>query len=159
MIPATSSDPAWAAAFSAIDAAFGDAPRPEHFTNHTHCCECSETDAFFQQHTPKSFAALTDPFETLPVAFLTEEAFHYLAPGILRYLPRSGEHYNVGDVLFHIQNRLHTLDEPQRVALRDLLYLTYERLHDEIHAGPFDDECLWRILNELDGVTHHDATG
>ncbi|HUF54507.1 MAG TPA: hypothetical protein VMR52_12140 [Dehalococcoidia bacterium] len=158
MIPDLTNDSAWATAFAAIDRAFTGAPRPEHFTGHSHCCECSETDIFFQAHTPETFAALTDPLETLPVAFLTEEAFAYLAPGILRYLPRTGEHYNAGDVLFHLEDRWLTFTSAQQTALRDLLYLTYERLASEIEATPFDQHTMTRILNGLDRVTQPDAT-
>jgi len=65
----------------------------------------------------------------------------------------------VGEVLFHLENRWQTFGPDQRAALRDLLYLVYERLHDEIHASAFDYEILWRILNALDEVTHPGRRG
>lgn len=33
-----------AAILAVIDAEFGAVPRPEHFTDFTHCCECAEHD-------------------------------------------------------------------------------------------------------------------
>ena len=75
MIPDIANDPEWAAGYAAIDRAFAGSARPDHFTEHTHCCGCSDSDAFFQSHTPESFGVLPDPIETLPVAFLTEDAF------------------------------------------------------------------------------------
>jgi hypothetical protein len=158
MIRDITQDPDWSRAFAAIDHAFAGTPRPDHFTSHTHCCECAETDAFFQAHTPGTFGALTDPLETMPVAFLTQDAFAYLAPGILRYLARTGEHYNTGDVLFHLENRWQTFTPEQQSALRDLLYIAYERLKSEIEATPFDYHTLTRILTALDEVTHPKPT-
>ena len=139
------------AAFAAIDAAFADCPRPEKFTDHPYCEECSDAHDYFQQFTPDSIAEVTDPPETLPLSFLTDDAYLYLLPGILRWLPHSGEQFCVGDVLFHVENRLHTLNSTQRGALRDLLYVVYGRLEPEIRATAFDYPTIWRILNELDG--------
>jgi hypothetical protein len=144
------SDDQLTAAFEAIDRAFGVARRPDKFTDHPFCEECADAHGYFSQFTPETIAAVTDPPETLPLSFLTDEAFHYLTPGILRWLPRSGQQYCLGDVLFHVENRLHTLNPHQRAALRDLLYLVYDLLKPEIDASPFDYPTIWRILNELD---------
>jgi hypothetical protein len=141
----------WTPYIEPIDGAFAGAERPEHFTNYTHCCECSDSDEFFQNLTPQQLLDLPDPPETLPFAFLTEPAFYYYMPAFARMLTRSGERYCVGDILFFIENRIWTFDEPQRAAFRDLLYAVYERLAPEIEATPFDYPMVWRILNELDG--------
>ena len=145
-----SADPELASAFAAIDAAFAASPRPEKFTDHPYCEECAAADEYFRRFTPATIAAVTDPPETLPISFLTDEAFLYLLPGILRWLPRSGPQYCVGDVLFHVENRLHTFEPDRRGALRDLLYVVYDRLEAEIRATAFDYPTIWRILNELD---------
>jgi hypothetical protein len=144
------SEPKLNAAFEAIDRAFAHAPRPDKFTDHPFCEECADAHDYFSQFTPETIAAVTDPPETLPLSFLTDDAFLYLAPGILRWLPRSGQQYCAGDVLFHVENRLHTLDATRRAALRDLLYVVYDRLRPEIDASPFDYPTIWRILNQLD---------
>jgi multidrug efflux pump subunit AcrA (membrane-fusion protein) len=103
-------------------------------------------------------AQLLDPFETLPAAFLTEDAFRYLAPGILRFLARSGEHYKVGDVLFHLENRLDGLTESQLSAVLNLLHLTYDRLQAEIEATPFDGACIRRIIDAIQRATEQGAS-
>ncbi len=139
-----------AAVFEAVDLAFAGESRPEKFSDHPCCEECAGAHEYFRQFTPVTIAAVTDPPETLPLSFLAEEAFRYLLPGILRWLPRSGPQFCVGDVLFHVENRLHTLSAAQRSALRDLLYLVYDRLEREIRATAFDYPTIWRILNELD---------
>jgi hypothetical protein len=138
-----------ASAFAAIDAAF-DSPRPKKFTDHPYCEECADANAYFCTFTPITIADVTDPPETLPISFLTDQAFSYLLPGILRWLPRTGAQYCVGDVLFHVENRLHTLNAEQRAALRDLLYIVYDRLKAQIENTAFDYSTLSRILNELD---------
>jgi hypothetical protein len=142
-------DQDWANAFAEIDSVFAGAQRPEHFTDFTHCCECAEEDAFFQQQTPESLAEHLYP-ETLGLSFLTREAFHYFLPALVRMMPRSVPHYCVGDVLFHVENRIDTFSLEQLAAIRDLLYLTYEKKKAEIDDSAFDYEQIWRMLNQLD---------
>ena len=67
-------------------------------------------------------------------------------PALARRMTRGGEEYCVGDILFHIENRLDTFTPEQLSAIRDLLYVTYEALHDEIHDSAFDYEMVWRVL-------------
>jgi hypothetical protein len=143
-------DAEWQAAFEAIDRAFAEAERPEHFTNFTHCCECAEEDAFFQQQTPESLAEHLYP-ETIGLSFLTKEAFDYFLPALVRMLPRSFPHYCVGDVLFHVENRIDTFILEQLNAVHRLLYITYEKKKPEIDDSPFDYEQIWRMLNQLEG--------
>jgi hypothetical protein len=144
------SDQQWDSCVQRIDALFADATRPDHFTNYTHCCECSDSDDFFQGHTPETLAALMNPPETLPYAFLTEQAFHYYMPAFIRMLARTGEDYCVGEILFFLENRLDTFTNEQRSAIRDALYLVYERSQAQIHSSLWDYETIWRILNRLD---------
>lgn len=143
-------DEEWEAAFQAIDRAFTGAERPEHFTNFEHCCECADEDAFFQQQTPEILAEHLYP-ETIGLSFLTKEAFDYFLPALVRMMPRSFPHYCIGDVLFHVENRIDTFTPEQLVAIRDLLYLTYEKKKAEIDESPFDYEQIWRMLNQLEG--------
>ena len=144
-------DNIWTAAFEAIDRAFAGPPRPEKFTDHPYCEECADAHEYFSAFTPITLADVTDPPETLGISFLTDDAFVYLLPGMLRWMTRTGTQYCVGDMLFHVENRLPALSPEQRSALRDFLYLVYDRLHDRIHETAFDYPMLWRILNELDG--------
>ena len=144
------------AAFAAIELAFSSCTRPEKFTDHPYCEECAEAAQYFRAFTPVSLPEITDPPETLPISFLTDPAFAYLAPGFLRWLPRSGDRYCVGDVLLHVENRLHVFDSKQRAAIRDLLYVVNEVLESQIRESAFDYPTIWRILNELDKT---DAAG
>jgi hypothetical protein len=152
-------DPELSSAFDAIDRAFADTPRPDKFTDHPFCDECADADEYFRSFTPITIAEVTDPPETLPISFLTDDAFSYLLPGILRWLPRTGHQFCVGDVLFHVENRLHTFTTEQLAALRDLLYIVYDRLKSEIESTPFDYPTIWRILNELDRSPHGGTGG
>ena len=53
---------------AAIDRAFAGAKRPDHFTNYTHCCECSEEDIRWSEMTPEALEAERYP-ETLGSRF------------------------------------------------------------------------------------------
>jgi hypothetical protein len=142
-------DAEWEAAFSAIDAAFAGAMRPGRFTDHPHCSECAEENVFFEGHTPESLGELLHP-ETIGLSFLTKEAFDYFLPALVRMMPRSFPLYCVGDVLFHVENRIDTFSPEQLAAIRDLLYVTYEKKKPEIDESAFDYEQIWRMLNQLD---------
>jgi hypothetical protein len=148
--PLTASDLDLSAALAALDRAFAGSPRPGKFTDHPYCQECAEAHEYFRDFTPLTITDVTDPPETLPLSFLTDQAFSYLLPGILRWLPRTGPQFCVGGVLFHVETRLHTLNPEQRAVLRDLIYIVYDRLKSEIESTPFDYPTIWRILNELD---------
>jgi hypothetical protein len=134
-----------ASAFAAIDAAF-DSPRPKKFTGHPYCEECAEAHEYFRDFTPLTITDVTDPPETLPLSFLTDQAFSYLLPGILRWLPRTGRQYCVGDVLFHIETRLHTLNTNQRAAIRDLFicHLRPPKVRDRINRLRLSDHLANR---------------
>jgi hypothetical protein len=125
--------------------------RPEHFTNHEHCDECAEADAFFALHTPESLGALQVPVETLPLSFLTPDAFRYFLPGLLRQMDR--DPHAAGDILFQLENRLYVLTADEAKMTRDALYGVYERHEAVIHSGYFAYEALWRVLDTLDVVT------
>jgi len=146
----TAPDPELSAALAATDGAFALVVRPDKFTDHPYCDECADADEYFRNFTPVTIADVTDPPETLPLSFLTDQAFSYLLPGILRWLPRTGREYCVGDVLFHVENRLRGFNAEQGAAIRDLLYIVYDRLKSEVESTAFDYTTIWRILNELD---------
>jgi hypothetical protein len=76
-------------ALAAVDSAFGDCSRPEKFTDHPYCDECAEADTYFRSFTPVTLAEVTEPPETLPIPFLTDEAFAYRA-GFTTLVARTG---------------------------------------------------------------------
>jgi hypothetical protein len=143
-------------AIAGIDNAFAGATRPEHFTNYTHCCECSEEDIRWSEATRDSIEAERYP-ETLGISFLTRDGFHYFMPAFARRMTRGGPEYCVGDIVFHIENRLDQFSAEQLSAIRDLLYVAYEELSAEIDDSPFDYEMVWRVLNQLDGGNPDDT--
>ena len=145
--------PATAIALEALDRAFADVPRPENFTDHAFCEECDEANTLFSGLTPEALLLLPDPPETLPFSFLNTEGFRYFMPAFARMLTLTGEEYCLGDILFHIENRLDTLDDAQLPAFRDVLYAAYAANAAEIEATPFDYEQVWRVLNALDERT------
>ena len=68
-----------------VRGAFASVERPEHFTNHTHCCECAEHDDTLRA---RDIDTLT--FDDLgngawdPMAFASPQAFAYFLPALAR---------------------------------------------------------------------------
>lgn len=68
------------------NAVFAKVERPQHFTDHTHCCECAEHDDTLQQYTPDTITR-----EALghagwdPVTFSNDEGFRYYLPALIRW--------------------------------------------------------------------------
>jgi hypothetical protein len=89
----------------AVQAAFANCPRPEHFTDHTHCLECAEHDALLRSrdiHT-LSFEDVGDACWS-PLCFLTSEGFVYYLPALIRLslpVPPYPEDW-LGDQLFSL---------------------------------------------------------
>lgn len=109
------------------EALFGDAPRPEHHTDHRHCCECAEHDEALQAAAPAtvSFAVLGNPAWD-PMCFVTHEAFRYWFPALVRLaLVEDPQEWYVSQLLFHLspnpQDRRVAFSAEQRAFVRDLL--------------------------------------
>ena len=136
--------------FAAVDKAFARHGRPAQFTDHPFCEECAEADSFFRSLTPEALVALPDPPETMPLSFLTDEAFLYLMPALARMMARTGTDHCAGQILCFVENKLHLFDAEQQASLRDLLYAIYERSPAEVHAHWMEYEQFWRILNRLE---------
>jgi hypothetical protein len=62
------------------------APRPEHFTNYAHCCECAEHDATLQgrELATLSMDEIGSPAWD-PITFCSPEAFKYWFPALARH--------------------------------------------------------------------------
>ncbi len=82
----------------------GRLPRPAHFTNHTHCCECQDHDDELQPYTPADI-----PREALgtggwdPITFTTLEGFRYFLPGLVRVvLTETGDRDYYDQFLWHV---------------------------------------------------------
>ncbi|HEY7062366.1 MAG TPA: hypothetical protein VII06_12885 [Chloroflexota bacterium] len=141
-----------AALLNAVRRAFARVPRPEHFTDYEHCCECAEHDATLRTATPDTIGlrelgnAGYDP-----ICFITVEGFHYYLPALARLAFGRGDAYYLDQLLFHLQwppERLSTLAPEQRAALRAVLEYVFEIRFDEI-ASERDREALLDAIGAL----------
>ena len=63
---------------------FGGTPRPEHFTNYTHCCECAEHDETLRKETLETLSYDNVRPGWNPLCFISPEGFQYYFPSIVR---------------------------------------------------------------------------
>jgi hypothetical protein len=122
-------------------------PKPEHFTNHRHCCECAEHDETLLAYDVDSIGVqqLGNPGWD-PLCFATAE-------GLLYYLPA------------FIRLTLHTMDTPQERYLDQLLFhLMYDgqanrimracNLEQRTFVADFLAYLIEQYSAELDGCTY-----
>lgn len=83
---------------------FAKVPRPEHFTDHTHCCECAEHDEVLQKFTPETITR-----EALghagwdPMTFATDAGFRYYLPALIRMtLTKEDDEYYIDQFLSQV---------------------------------------------------------
>ncbi|MBM0104190.1 hypothetical protein JM946_05510 [Steroidobacter sp. S1-65] len=126
-----------------IDQVFGEVPKPDHFTNHTHCSECEEHDSTLRMRTRETLRR-----EDLgssgwdPLNFSSAAGIGYLFPALARFalLPdacsRRHDWYG-SQLLFHLSfeagsNRFLAWCSPRQAnAVYDLLcHLAATRLHN-----------------------------
>ncbi len=141
-----------AALLDALRRAFARVPRPEHFTDYQHCCECAEHDATLRAATPDTIGlAELGNAGYDPICFITVEGFHYYLPALARLaLGRGGASY-LDQLLFHLQwppERLGALAADQRAALRAVLEHIFETRFDEIDSER-DREGLLNAISVL----------
>jgi hypothetical protein len=132
------------------DQLFGDSPRPEHFTDYRHCCECAEHDETFRAHTPASIglSELGSPAWD-PVCFATDEAFRYFFPALVRLAVQgTGETYYLDQFLFHLirdgrrNSRWKAFSPEQRRFVVELLETLLEEKAAEIEKNLDADSIL-----------------
>lgn len=118
---------------------FGQVPRPEHFTDHTHCCECAEHDEVLQRFTPDIITR-----EALghagwdPITFATDTGFRYYLPALIRMaLTKSGQEYYIDQFLSQVirdgprnSRWLACTTQERRVVLKALNTLLEEQTDD-----------------------------
>jgi hypothetical protein len=136
----------------AVQRAFAAVPRPEHFTDYRHCCECAEHDATLRGATPASIglADLGNPGWD-PICFVTVEAFHYYLPALARLALGRGRDYYLDQLLFHLcwpPERIARLSAAQRHALRRLLEHVFNTRFDELDSDT-DREWLVQVIAAL----------
>ena len=89
-----------------IDATFGSYQRPEHFTDFTHCSECAEHDALLRSRSRGELrtADVSNPGWN-PICFVSNEAFAYLVPDLVRLaLQPTKSDWSFPNLLFHLTN-------------------------------------------------------
>jgi hypothetical protein len=120
---------------AAVRAAFADCPRPEHFTNYRHCCECAEHDDLLRSRDLDSLA-LEDVGNAGwdPICFITPEGFRYYLPALVRLALTTPAEENgpwYGDqLLFHLtscgkhnQHLPHCTPEQRAAVVRFLWHI------------------------------------
>jgi hypothetical protein len=89
----------------AVRLAFAAAPRPEHFTDLTHCCECAEHDALLASRDVDSLVpADVNNAGWDPICFITADGFRYYLPALVRLAVASAttEDWYLPQLLFHL---------------------------------------------------------
>lgn len=138
---------------------FGDEVRPEHFTNHEHCCECAEHDATLQNSNPEqlTYDDLRPGWD--PLCFINPEGFRYYFPALAKLaIEGSGPTYFVDRLVFHLEldgknNRRYEAFSPaQRDYVVRLLQHLIELHADEIEQN-LDVERLFRTIEIWQGDT------
>ena len=129
---------------------FGDVPRPDHFTDHGHCCECAEHDETFRAHTTASIGLneLGSPAWD-PLCFATDEGFRYFFPALVRLAVQgTGETYYLDQFLFHLirdgrrNSRWKIFSLQQRRFVVELLEALLEEKAAEIEKNLDADSIL-----------------
>ena len=141
--------------------AFGDLPRPRHFTNYQHCEECAVHDETLRSHDPRtiSYEELGNPGWD-PICFALPQAFLYYFPALVRLAldGRDRESY-LDQFLFHVtyegeESRFfkHFSREQRQVTLTTLCYIR-ERMKTEVAECMLGEQLteavdLWEKLVE-----------
>lgn len=87
-------------------AASCETPRPEHFTDRDHCCECADHDDLLRSRDLQTLV-VEDVGNAGwdPICFVTDQAFFYLFPALARLAldpPSYGYGWYLEQLLFHL---------------------------------------------------------
>jgi hypothetical protein len=133
-----------------VEQVFGEVPRPEHFTDYRHCCECAEHDETLRSHTPDTIGLgeLGSPAWD-PICFATDEAFQYYFPALAKLaLKGNGDTYYFDQFLFHIimdgprNRRWKVFNYEQRKVVVQVLESLLEQKTEEIERNHDADKIL-----------------
>lgn len=135
-----------------IDTEFGSVGRPEHFTNHAHCCECAEHDELLRSRDRETLRLedVNNPGWD-PLCFCSPEGFAYFFPALVRFTLVEIESQSgwYGDqLLFHLysgftENQFYRYCLPsQRHAVSALLEHLIETRTETIESYAATDEFL-----------------
>lgn len=131
---------------------FGSSPRPEHFTNHTHCCECAEHDETLRKESLETLCYDHVPPGRDPFCFISPEGFQFYFPALVRLaLEGTGDTYFIGQLVFHLEldgkrnPRYLQFTPGQRKYVVKLLHHLVETRYDEIDEN-LDSDALFRAI-------------
>ena len=136
---------------------FGKTPRPEHFTNYTHCSECAEHDETLRNETLSSLSYdhLRPGWD--PLCFISPEGFQYYFPALVRLaLEGTDENYFIDQLLFHLEldgsknSRYLMFTTEQRNYVVKLLKHLVETRAQEIEEN-LDSGALFRAIDVWGG--------
>ena len=102
----------------AVNRAFGEAPRPEHFTNYQHCEECREIDERMCSRDQASLALGDIENSVLPL--LNSAGYRYYMPAFIRLaLSQSGEGF-MADLVTKLSTPISAKSRPPHLRQTDL---------------------------------------
>lgn len=139
-------------AIAAVDHAFGSLPKPEHFTNFTHCEECAEHDDLLRNRTRETLTLedVGNPGWD-PMCFSSPEGMAFYMPALAR-LAFAETTYSFQwyghQLLFHLysgglHNGLYVhCNLEQREAIATLIGAMIESSTTDIESSSSDDEFL-----------------
>ncbi|MBI5032288.1 MAG: hypothetical protein HZB51_17290 [Chloroflexi bacterium] len=139
--------------FDVVQKAFAIEPRPRHFTNYSHCCECAEHDALLSSRDVQTLRLedVNNPGWD-PICFTTEQGFKYYLPALVRLaLAGSAADWYFPQLLFHLigdgpQNRrVSCCSIPQRQAIVTLLWHVVDTYSEPIAAYNIEEELQQAI--------------
>jgi hypothetical protein len=131
-----------------------DVPKPEHFGDYRHCCECAEHDETLSAHDVDSIGLgqLGNPGWD-PLCFSSAEGLVYYMPALIRItletIDSPGEVY-LDQLLFHLMqdgegNRLvSACSREQRAFVADFLEYLVDNHGPQIEAGAFSADHVLR---------------
>jgi hypothetical protein len=142
------------AIIDAVREAFAAEPRPEHFTDYSHCCECAAHDALLASRDLDSLRVedINNPGWD-PICFVTAEGFRYYLPALVRLALASSTSKDgyLPQLLFHLigdgpQNRrVVCCTAGQRRAIAAVLWHVVETWHELIARDDIEED-LQRAL-------------
>lgn len=124
-----------------VELAFQAEPRPEHFTDYKHCCECYEHDELLRAR-DRATLHLEDVNNPGwdPICFLSEQGWRYYLPALARLAFESAgaQDWYLSQLLFHLiydgkENRRVVCCTPtQRSAIAAMLWYFVETAQEKI---------------------------
>jgi hypothetical protein len=137
--------------------AFSNCPKPEHFTDHRHCCECREHDDVLRSRDLETLT-LSDVGNAGwdPLCFVSPEGFAYFLPALARLAlaePDAHLGWYVPQLLFHLgyggnSNRFVQCFTPeQKQAIVGLLWHIYESRSNQVTDHTFCETDLQYVID------------